>query len=679
MPALPLWRTCTLLLLALLLFGCDGSRSNPVVVDDPDPVATQTITVSPSLGRIARGRASAFAMNGDRLAGPVTLGDDGRADLDIPADHVDPVLIEVEGADDADYFDESASTTLPFPADQKIRALLPAPRDTAGVSILTELAVRLAETEAGDGAIDLERVELANERIRAALAEDVEDFLAPPVIVDGSTPAGSLEDDDAGRLAARLGALAMLAEGDASPALTVLTQLAADAADGSIDGLADAAAIPDLVYTPATFAADFAQAIRDFADAFGGDALKARAASAAPKTAIGRAVAHGATEPATVNPDLAGDYLLTYFEATAGGPYTEGETVAVVIDADAGTLTLGGALTLSEPFQRSLGGDLITSEVSWKDAATGFEYALSFNDTGVFNEINVGDGNQLQANGFPLFLGQLFVAEGDGGGDSSDPTDPGIVARAGFEGLELGVLNGQGDGTDDFGFATGNWIDSEFTIDFPAVVDTSDMPLSYSMDGGPTITGGARALSIKGSGGSPTSVAGRSFASPLTAEFYVAYLFRGDTFPNGASAASGIFLRATDQSSDYITMNVNGSTIDVGGSVQVRVASEGANAFDLTFGPGALEQGVTYLFVARLYKSAGSDRFDRMDAWINPAMGDAATPDVTVEGPSNRQPPSISELRFRVQGNASQELLFDEFRFAGSWDGLFETAAEVMP
>jgi len=671
----PLWRGFAVFTMALLILGCDGSRNNPFVPDQPEPVATQTIEVSPSLGRIARGRASAFAMNGDRLAGPVTLGDDGKAELEIPTTHVDPVLIEVEGADDADYYDESAATTLPFFADQKIRALLPEPRDSAGVSILTELAVRLAQATGED--IDLELVELANERIRAALAEDVEDFLVPPVIVDGSTAADSLDDDDAGRLAARLGALAMLADGDASPALTVLMQLANDAADGSIDGLAGDVAIEGLVYAPATFASDFAEAIRDFADAFGSDALKTRAAAAAPKSAIGRAVAPGATEPGTVNPKLAGDYLLTYFEASAGGPYTEGETVAVVIDAAAGTLTLGGTLTLSDPFQRFLGGDSITSEINWKDPMTGFEYALSLNDTGVFNEINVGDADQIQDNGFPLFLGQLFVAEGDGGGDSSEPTAPELVARASFEGLEIGELNGQGDGTDDFGFASGNWINAAFPIDSPSVVDTSATPLSYSMEGGPTIAGGNRALSIQGSGGSATSIAGRSFATPLVSEFYFSYLFRPDAFPSGFAVSSGIYLRAEDQSSDYITLNVNGSTIDTGGSIQVRVASEGENAFDSAFG-GALQEGVTFLLVGRLYKSAGSDRFDRLDAWLNPAMADEETPDITVEGPTRRQPPAIAELRFRVQGRAQQELLFDEFRFAGSWDGLFETATEVV-
>lgn len=402
-------------LAALLLTAC-GSGSRSELFDpppDPDPAATQEIQVTPSLGRINRGIARAFGANGNQIADDVIIGDEGTATLNIPADHIGPVIVEVEGADDADYFDEEANTTLPFPAGQRIRAALPAPRDAVGVSILTELALRLIE--ASGEAIDVEQVELANQRILDALAEDVEDLLTPPVIVGSDTVAGDLDDDDAGRLAVRLGALAQLAPGDASPALTVLTQLAADAADGNIDGLAGEDAIEGLVYSPATFAADFAAAIRDFADAFGTEALKTRAASAAPKTALGGTASTGTTQPGTVNAAFTGDYLLTYFEAREGGPYTEGETVAVLIDAEAGTLQLGGTLVLSDPFQRFLGGDLITTEINWQDPDTGFEYALSFNDTGEFNEINVGDANQLQENGLPLFLGQLFDDSVEGG------------------------------------------------------------------------------------------------------------------------------------------------------------------------------------------------------------------------------------------------------------------------
>ena len=46
-------------------------------------------------------------------------------------------------------------------------------------------------------------IDAANEQIRAALAPDVADLLTPPSLVDTETVAGSIEDTDAGRLAAQ--------------------------------------------------------------------------------------------------------------------------------------------------------------------------------------------------------------------------------------------------------------------------------------------------------------------------------------------------------------------------------------------------------------------------------------------------------------------------------------------
>lgn len=420
-------RTALLLFcLAATQFGCSSGSNDPdPAAPTPDPVATQEIVVTPSLGRINRGIARAFSVAGTPLSDAVELGDDGKGTLEIPATHDAPLIVEVSGSDEADYFDEGANTTVPFPADQRIRAALPGPRDEVGIHILTELALRLLEASGEE--FDLELIELANERIRAALADDVDDLLSPPFIVDGSTASGDLDDDDAGRLAARLGALAMLAAGDATPALTMLRQLAADVTNGSLDGFADGAAIEGLVYDPATFAAAFVQALRDFADAFGSEALKQRAISANARSQIGLVRRPGATEPASINPSLAGDYLLTYFEAVAGGPFMAGETVMVIVGAD-DTLKVGDLL-LTDPFHFIQDdGFVFRTEINWLDADTGIVYGLSNNESGVFNDLNLGDNEQTQANGLPLFLGQLFDdsasddnGDGNGGGNGGAP------------------------------------------------------------------------------------------------------------------------------------------------------------------------------------------------------------------------------------------------------------------
>lgn len=416
------------LLATLFLTACDGSRS----VDAPAVEATVALTVVPSLGRIRRGLAQAFTANGSALSEEIETGDDGRATLRIPASHSGPVMLRLRGQAGATYFDEELETDVDLGPDVQMRALLSSPRAEAGLSILTELAVRLAE--ASGETIDAAAVDAANEQIRAALAPDVADLLTPPILVDADTAAGSIEDTDAGRLAARLAALAALAPGDAAPALRILEQLSADVADGVVDGVGPDGAIDGLAYTPATFVEDFVGAIRDFAASFGSSALQTAAADDSVVRGSGALLGSGGsgggedsggddtggedtggggssgnTTAATVIAALVGSYDLVYDDRSPDStrdPFEDEALVTAVVTAE-GSLTIG-SLTFTDPFHRIFGTTPNTAEVIWLDAGNGLEYALTDNNGGVFNEINVGDTAAADAvNGVPGFLGQL--------------------------------------------------------------------------------------------------------------------------------------------------------------------------------------------------------------------------------------------------------------------------------
>ncbi|MCH2097373.1 MAG: hypothetical protein MK142_03190, partial [Pseudomonadales bacterium] len=271
-----LQRLFALLFLSMGLVGCSNDGGTSVV--EPIAVATQQITVTPSLGRTRGAGVQAVQPDGTTLSGEVDTGGDGKAILEIPANYGGPLIIEMRGKAGATYFDEGSGQEEDFPAGQQLRVALATPTEEVGLSILTELAVRLAE--ATGETLDADVISAANERIRAALAPEVENLLTPPTVVDSATAAGSIDDSDAGRLAARLGALAMLATADTAPALTILQQLADDVGDGLIDGVGADGAITDPVYLPATFASDFVTAVRDFAASFGTDALQTSAADA---------------------------------------------------------------------------------------------------------------------------------------------------------------------------------------------------------------------------------------------------------------------------------------------------------------------------------------------------------------------------------------------------------------
>jgi len=116
---------------------------------------------------------------------------------------------------------------------------------------------------------------------------------------------------------------------------------------------------------------------------------------------------NGVTTAATINPNLVGDYTMVYAQSVAGGPFTDGAEVVVNVGSD-GSLTIDGT-SYSDGFNRSLGTEPHLPEIIWLDSSSNIEFALSDNQQGSFNEINVGDACKPAGFGLPLFLGQLRV------------------------------------------------------------------------------------------------------------------------------------------------------------------------------------------------------------------------------------------------------------------------------
>lgn len=93
--------------------------------------------------------------------------------------------------------------------------------------------------------------------------------------------------------------------------------------------------------------------------------------------------AFAADSPATVPTSFLGTYNLTYENAQAGSPLTNGTAVQVIIAAN-NTICLGG-YTLTNPVLRNGNGH----EAIWTESTVGVDIALSSIISG-FNEINVG-------------------------------------------------------------------------------------------------------------------------------------------------------------------------------------------------------------------------------------------------------------------------------------------------
>ncbi|MFN3237087.1 MAG: hypothetical protein ACE37D_08500 [Pseudomonadales bacterium] len=240
----------SLVMVTLFTIGCsDSSRDTP----------RQELVISASLGQLTNADVTVTTANGAAVDGGTgTIDSSGTATLMIPANTPSPIVVTVSGNSQARYFDESFGGGVDFPGDRSIRAYSRSSRRAVGVTTLTELAAQVA-SQVGTNVTD-EDVDTINESVRQMFAPDVSDILTPPVLVSEANMNQSLGTDEASIYALRLAALATLGAGSDAPALTVLSQLSTDLADGVIDGRGTDGPIANVSYD--NFAQAFANAVQ---------------------------------------------------------------------------------------------------------------------------------------------------------------------------------------------------------------------------------------------------------------------------------------------------------------------------------------------------------------------------------------------------------------------------------
>lgn len=276
-PSLPLRALCAIVLsvpLALTQQGCDsGSGSAPPAVAEDT-----TLDITPSLGLVR----NATVVVKDAAGAIVGRGMTGTAGtVSITATGTGPFVIEVQGDGDAEYFDEHTNAFEPFRAPRIIRAAVPTGATDIGVTGLTDIAHALL---AGNGApLTNSNINLANNAVLQTFASaapaGLTNLLTPPQVLSGAPSARYLGNNAPAMYAAILAGLAATGGSAPTPALTAIEQLRDDAADGSIDGVADGTAIGGLVYTPGSFAADFAGKVTSVVNTWGFPALQTTAST----------------------------------------------------------------------------------------------------------------------------------------------------------------------------------------------------------------------------------------------------------------------------------------------------------------------------------------------------------------------------------------------------------------
>ncbi|MCB1659050.1 MAG: hypothetical protein KDI39_12565, partial [Pseudomonadales bacterium] len=136
------------------------------------------------------------------------------------------------------YFDESKGEEVDFEAGKQIRAALPMIEDKIGVSTLTEVAYQLAVDKLESSVLDAGTIESVNEQVRQKLAPELTKITAVPHLVGIEGDLKMIANDEAGKYALKLAALAKLASSDATPALAIINQFVEDMKDGEFDGAA---------------------------------------------------------------------------------------------------------------------------------------------------------------------------------------------------------------------------------------------------------------------------------------------------------------------------------------------------------------------------------------------------------------------------------------------------------
>ena len=421
------------------LAACNGSSNGGAG-------ASGSIGASPSLGAFRNATVFFFRADGSTEIGNAEVDENGQAQISTGS-YSGPVVIEVRGDDDAEYFDEATGMFEDFPAGNSIFSMAPSTGGTVAVTPLTDAAYRAAVRNSLLP-LSAQEVNDLNQIVADALAGGI-DILTQPAAVNVAMSM-DLPATDAGRYALVLATLAYLgtdgsndAASTTPPALAVLLALLDDLADGVIDNMNDGSTI--------------SAAYSDFVNEFSAAILNA--ASAYASSDLNDEVSNGDQDYENPNADLSDlDAVEDSGGDTGGGGGTGGGDTTVdssglqdLGNGNGVTGTLSGTrrtTNLSTNASEGVGGTI--SVFGFGQPPSGGQWNLNLiqNQAGV--QTCEGDGVMLQ---FSDGSGNAFFADGDTG-------DEGGVCQ-----LELTQVAVEGGDTTIEGVFTGTLIAGESNSD----------------------------------------------------------------------------------------------------------------------------------------------------------------------------------------------------------------------
>lgn len=220
---------------AILLSACGGGGGGSSSSGTAGPTST-SITVTPSLGKFSTACNVEIRKSTGELLGSAPVASNGTAVVSIAADYSGVIIAQIKGASGCTYFDEAAGET-PFGAGQQLSAVVDGVRTNLGINALTNLAAaRLLD--GNKLAADKTSDQIKTENATVQLMFQVGDMFAAPTLIGKSTD--TIDNTEAGKLAAKLAALAEIASTLSKNVATLAAELAADLKDGTLDGIENA-------------------------------------------------------------------------------------------------------------------------------------------------------------------------------------------------------------------------------------------------------------------------------------------------------------------------------------------------------------------------------------------------------------------------------------------------------
>ncbi len=227
-----------------------------------------------------------------------------------------------------------------------------------------------------------------------------------------------------------------------------------------------------------------------------------------------------------------------------------------------------------------------------------------------------------------------------------------------FESYSAGSINNQGGGS---GWS-GNWAGGAGQ----SIVDMTGNELSYTVNGGNTISGGNRSLQLSGTS---EMAASRALSSPENGTIYISYLMRvtGTTIQNNDFASMwlnepGVAATNPGPSTGFKANNGNGTGTE---DFFIRPNYDGNPTHAGYAGDVAMD--TTYLVVAKFEASGGAGtNYDTFSLWINPDAWDEYNPDVTYTRTSDWD--EVGVIGFRSANLNTSSVYFDNYSVTDNFE-----------